>query len=435
MPETQIVLKGGVNETVVLVQPGQPDSGNGTPWGNYFPEETGPLWRTPSQIKDMFPDIGTRLEAEQLKNKELSRLAQQEAAKYDKLGEVPTAAEKKWELRALERAQKPYTAEFPYPICRFYGDISVDVGFVWQASEPVVRHDLIGPESFWCNTICINIGDPCGDYFEVEPGRDISYRRIRLDGPFAGSTANGPPWGPGSGYVFVSKYRDSEGEHEVPSPDPPPPPTWPTGVPIPDVPPRAKPPILHPGTVTVAPPGGEPGITFHQNTDGSYDVDFTFPPCPCEDGEPGPAGPQGPPGADGAAGAAGAKGDKGDKGDAALKPLFRVRRVRIVEPGHTAVVLEEVGESIYDFDFDLEKSDMQLQEFEVNFCRYNPTTNAYEQTTETVALPVDRNGLDMGRTMSVIMAQLNILRVMAKAYCGDSINDPSQNQQEGEIII
>lgn len=135
MPDGQIVLKGGVDTTVVILQPGQSDSGNGTPWGNYFPEETGPLWTKPSMIPDMFPDIGERLEAEQLKNKELNRLRDQEAAKFDKLGEVPPEALKLWKLYATSRNQHPYSEQFPFPICRFFGEWQVYVGSVWSV-EP-----------------------------------------------------------------------------------------------------------------------------------------------------------------------------------------------------------------------------------------------------------------------------------------------------------
>lgn len=433
MSESQIVLKGGVETTIVLLQPGQSDSGNGTPWGNYFPEETGPLWTKPSMIPEMFPGIDDRLEAEQIKNKELNRLRDQEAAKYDQLGEVPEDAVKHWKLYALTRNQYPYIP--PDFHCRFFGDWSVYVGELWSVEAPDWETILISPNQATNDCwICPNVGDDCSTRYVVPPGQVVTEHRTLLDGPFAGQVWQGRYFAGSGRTVCVAFIDPTDGEEKpVPSPTPPEPPTWPPTVPPPATPPRAKPPILHPGTVTVAPPGGEPGVQFHLNEDDSYDVDFTYPPCPCEDGEDGLPGEPGPAGSAGAQGPQGPQGVKGDKGDAALKPLFGVRTVRIVQPGQTAVRLEETGNSIYEFDFDLEEAQLEFVKKKLKTCLIDAATNKYKEEEFDCWFPKDKDGNDMYAQFALMMYAIDAVRIRLNAYCGVEDQDPAESLQDGEI--
>ena len=313
MAYVDYISSGAVPSSVVLINPGNFDSGNGFKWNELFPEQNQPSWETPSTIVSLYGGIDARLDEEQIRNQDFARLKGQAAAESESLGEVPEDAVKLWRCYGKRREQKSY--EPPEYKCIFYGSDDVWQADVKAVLKPYFQNRLIGEESW--GGLCPNPEDPSQSILNTVGPSIIEWQYLILNGPDTGLT-NLQGLAP-SDTVIVLKGYIADGELFPPMPiTPPTPPTIPAGLPIPGYVPKAEPPTFNSGEINILDPGTPPTFQLHAETDGSYTPIVGMPDCPtCEDGEPGPPGADGepgPPGADGEPGPPGADGAPGQPG-------------------------------------------------------------------------------------------------------------------------
>lgn len=308
----QLVLKGGVSRTVLLNPAAQP-AGDGFTWGQLFPSDLPPMWVPSDSLPSMFPSIDDRLDAEQVKNRELSNLYKFAVPETGAVGEVPPEAVKRWKIHGLSREQFPYTPEHPYPICRFFGEYPIYIGYCDAVNPPLKVQHYIG-EPLYC-FVCSNIGDPCEETVQAPPGAFISSVRQYLNGPFAGQTYLGVFYF-GSIRITCDEYFIGGELTPVPNPTPPDPPLIPGGISFPTSIPRAEPPVILQGEVEVTEPGTPPYVELEPQLDNTYIFKARIPDCPtCVDGAPGEPGPPGEPGGQGPPGEPGEQGPPGEQGE------------------------------------------------------------------------------------------------------------------------